>query len=188
MIIGRIMGRSAATDTTVHIAGLKELLQGLSALPFELGKGAIYTALGGAARIVRQQAIANAPQLAASDPAVLAGRRKSGTLKRAIRASRSKINKGQNGLWEIILRVKPLKKRQRLKFKQATGKQGRDNPDDPYYWWLVEFGTRYRQATPFLRPAFAQTKDAQLRAIRERMAAGLQRAARKIEQDVRRAA
>jgi HK97 gp10 family phage protein len=188
MIIGRVMGRSAATDSTVHIAGLRELLQGLSALPFELGRNAIYAALGGAASVVRKQAIANAPQISGSDPAVLAGRRKQGTLKRAIRVSRSKINKGQAGLWEVIVRVKPLKKRQRVKFKQQTGKAGRDNPDDPYYWWWVEFGTRNRKATPFLRPAFAATKDAQLRVMRQRMAAGLQRAAKKIEQQVRRAA
>lgn len=187
MIGGRILGRSAATDTTTHIAGMRELLQGLSALPFELGKGAIYAALGGAGAVVRKQAIANAPQISGNDPAVLAGRRKPGTLKRAIRVSRSKINKGQAGLWEVIVRVKPLKKRQRIKFKQATGRQGRDNPDDPFYWWWVEFGTRNRKATPFLRPAFNETKDAQLRVMRQRMAAGLARAAKKIEQQVLRA-
>ena len=43
-------------------------------------------------------------------------------------------------------------------------------------------------ARPFLRPAFEQTKDAQLAAMRKRMKAGLDRAARKIEQQVRRAA
>ena len=49
---GRILRRSSASDTEVHIAGMRELLQGLTDLPLELGKGAIYQALGGAARIV----------------------------------------------------------------------------------------------------------------------------------------
>ena len=187
MIGGRIPGRSAATESTVHIAGLRELLQGLSELPMELGKGAIYAALGGAARVVRDKAIANAPQISASAPAVLAGRRKVGTLKRAIRASRSKINKGQAGLWEVIVRVKPLKKRQRLKFKQTTGKVGRDNPDDPYYWWWVEFGTQKMAARPFMRPAFESTKTQQMGSISKRLAARLKTYAEQTKREVDRA-
>jgi hypothetical protein len=106
-------------------------LQGLSNLPFELGKGAIYAALGGAGRVVRDAAIARAPALDGSDPKVKAGYRKSGTLKRAIRVSRSKKNKGQNGMWEVIVGVKPLKQAARQKFKKATGLAGAQNPDEP---------------------------------------------------------
>lgn len=185
---GRVLGRSSNTDVEVKIAGMRELLQGLADLPFELGKGAIYAALGGAGRIVRDAAIARAPQLDGSDPKVKAGYRRPGTLKRAIRVSRSKKNKGQNGLWEVIVRVKPLKKAARQKFKKATGLPGAKNPDDPYYWWWVEFGTSKMAARPFLRPAFNETKDAQLSAMRTRMKAGLERAAKKIESEVRRAA
>jgi HK97 gp10 family phage protein len=187
-VVGTVLGRGAGSNSTVHIAGLRELLQGLSALPFELGKNTIYAALGGAGAVVRKAAIARAPVLSASDPAVQRGVRKPGTLRKAIRVSRSKYNKGQRGLWEVIVRVKPLKKKQRLKFKQTTGRMGRDNPDDPYYWWWVEFGSRNKAARPFLRPAFAETKDAQLAAMRTRMAAGLARAAKKIKQEVDRAA
>ena len=187
-IAGTILGRSSASNTEVKIAGMRELLAGLSALPFELGKGAIYSALGGAGAVVRREAQSRAPVLAGDDPAVRAGIRKPGTLKRAIRVSRSKINKGQNGLWEVIVRVKPLKAKQIRKFKGSTGLKSTQNPDDPYYWWWVEFGTSKMQARPFLRPAFEGTKDAQLAAMRVRMKAGLDRAARKIEQQVNRAA
>lgn len=187
-VAGTMLGRSAATNQTTHIAGLRELLQGLSALPIELGKGAIWSALGGAARIVRDDAIARAPVIDASDPAVRAGRRKVGTLRKAIRSSRSRINKGQQGLWEVIVRVKPLKAKAIRAFKQRTGKMGALNPDDPYYWWWQEFGTSRHPARPFLRPAFDGTKERQLEAMRKRMRAGLERAARKIEQEVRRAA
>lgn len=188
MITGTILGRSAKTNTEVRIAGLKELLQGLSSLPFELGKGAIYSALGGAGAVVRKEAQARVPVLSANDPAVLKGYRRPETLKRSIRVSRSKINKGQNGLWEVIVRVKPLKGKAIQKFKNTTGKSAAKNPDDPYYWWWVEFGTSKMQARPFLRPAFEQTKDAQLAAMRKRMAAGIARAAAKIKTQVDRAA
>lgn len=188
MIGGVVLGRSANSNSEVRIAGLKELLQGLASLPAELGKGAIYSALGGAGSVVRKEAMARVPVLSASDPAVLAGRRKPETLKRAIRVSRSRINKGQRGLWEVIVRVKPLKGKAIANFKSTTGKKSSQNPDDPYYWWWVEFGTSKMAARPFLRPAFEQTKDAQLAAMRKRMKAGLDRAARKIEQQVRRAA
>jgi HK97 gp10 family phage protein len=188
MIGGRILGRSSASDGNVQIAGLRELLQGLSDLPFELGKGAIYSALGGAGAVVRKEAQALVPQLSGTDPAVLRGVRKPGTLKRAIRVSRSKINRGKNGLWEVIVRVKPLKRKQVSKFKSSTGLRSVDNPDDPYYWWWVEFGTSKMPARPFLRPAFENTKDAQLQAMRVRLKAGLERAARKIQQEVLRAA
>jgi HK97 gp10 family phage protein len=185
---GLVAGRSSATNTTVAIAGLKELLKGLAALPDELAKGPIYAALRGAGNIVRQEAIARAPVLNDNDPMALSGRRKPGTIRRAIRVSRSRINKGQNGLYEVIVRVKPLKAAQRKKFKQASGKAGRDNPDDPFYWWWVEFGTSKMAKRPFLRPAFAETKSQQLEAMRKRMAAGIARAAAKIRQEVDRRA
>jgi HK97 gp10 family phage protein len=188
MISGTILGRSRRSNSEVRVAGLRELLDGLSKLPFELGKGAIYSALGGAGAIVRKEAQARVPVLSGSDPAVAAGRRKPGTLKRAIRVSRSKINRGQNGRFEVIVRVKPLKGKQVAKFKQSSGLKAAMNPDDPYYWWWVEFGTSKMAARPFLRPAFEQTKSAQLDAMRKRMRAGLDRAARKIAAKVDRAA
>jgi HK97 gp10 family phage protein len=187
-IIGKVSGRSAGTDAEVRIAGLKELLEGLQQLPQQLEKKAIYAALGGAARVVRDRAIDLAPEVDASHPMVQTGRRKPGTIKRAIRASRSKINKGQRGLYEMIVRVKPLKQKIRNRFKQTTGRAGKDNPNDPYYWWWVEFGTSKMPAKPFLRPAFSQTKQEQLEIMRKRMASSLARIAGDIEKKTRAAA
>lgn len=185
---GVVAGRSGASNVEVRIAGLKELLTALTAMPLEMEKKAVYAALGGAARIVRDAAIAGAPEIDDADHKVANGTRKKGTIKRAIRASRSKINKGQKGLFEMIVRVKPLKARQRKAFKQASGKLGKDNPDDPFYWWWVEFGTSKMTKRSFLRPAFNSTKDAQLTAIKKRMAASIANYARNASQGVRRAA
>lgn len=171
-----------------RVAGLKELLAGLNALPAELGKKAIWSALTGGAKPVKDRAAAMVPVLDASSPAVQAGQRKSGTLKRAIRVSRSKINKGQRGLYEVIVRVKPLKSAQKKRFKAQTGLKGALNPDDPFYWWWVEFGTSKMAARPFLRPAFVTTKSEQLERMRVRMAAGIALQARKIAAEVNRAA
>jgi len=173
--------------TETRVAGVKELLAGLAALPEELGKKAIWSALTGAAKPVKDRAATLVPVLDASDPAVRAGHRKPGTLKRAIRVSRSRINKGQRGLYEVIIRVKPLKSAQRKRFKEQTGLKGALNPDDPFYWWWVEFGTSKMPARPFLRPAFATTKDEQLARMRVRMAAGIATQARKIAAEVSRA-
>jgi HK97 gp10 family phage protein len=174
--------------TETRVAGLKELLAGLNALPAELGKKAIWSALTGGAKPVKDRAVALVPVLDQSHPLVRAGQRKPGTLKKAIRVSRSKINKGQRGLYEVIIRIKPLKSAQKKRFKAQTGLRGTLNPDDPFYWRWVEFGTSKMPARPFLRPAFATTKTEQLERMRVRMVAGIELQARKIAAEVNRAA
>ena len=53
------------------------------------------------------------------------------------------------------------------KFKKGAGKSGAANPDDPFYWRFVEFGTSKMAARPFLRPAFESRKFAAALAARE---------------------
>ena len=48
---------------------------------------------------------------------------------------------------------------------ESNGKNSSANPDDPYYWRFVEFGTSKMPAKPFLRPAFTAKKEQASREI-----------------------
>lgn len=170
----------------VRVEGVSELLKRLNALPVELRKNAVYSALNAGGAVVRNAAKENAPYLGKTRAyKTLPKHRKPFTVRDAIRVSRSRITKGQNGLYEVIVRVKPLKEKQIAAFKRAQVAAGRRgsgaaNPDDPYYWWFLEFGTSKMAAQPFLRPAFESTKLAQLQAIRKRMRVSMDRIVAKL--------
>lgn len=162
-----------------RILGMKELNQRLQALPAELGKKAVWTALGGAGVAVKKRATELVPVLAQATDT-----RKPGTVRDAIRVQRSKITRGQNGRYEVIVRVKPLGKGAKRKAQAAGALSGVNNPDDPFYWWYLEFGTSRMSARPFMRPAFENTKSEQLRGMRARMQKAIERHAAKIKQEV----
>ncbi|SUB58965.1 phage protein, HK97 gp10 family [Phocoenobacter uteri] len=136
---------------TVKVEGLKELSRAMQKLgrktATRIAKNAMYQ--GGV--IIRDDARQKAPILKSPAP-----NRKAGTLKKAIK-SRTKVHR--NGTTETIIWVKGLKSKQIAKFKAKTGKSGAKNPNDPFYWKFVEFGTSKMRAKPFLRPAFQQSKN-----------------------------
>lgn len=164
-----------------RIAGLKGLLAGLDALPGRLEEKAIWSALGGAAVEIKKLAIEKAPELERAT-----NTRTPGTVKRAIRVQRSKFNKGQNGFFEVIVRVKPLGSKRKREAAKAGALSGANNPNDPYYWRFLEFGTSKMAKRPFLRPAFEGTKDVQLTRIRVRMKLAIEKEAKKIAEGVNR--
>ena len=47
--------------------------------------------------------------------------------------------------------------------------------NDPFYWRFHEFGTKKMKARPFLRPAFEATQEAQVEAMRKRLAARIEK-------------
>lgn len=144
-------------NLSVKVTGLKEIGQALENLGRKTKNklGAKAMRKGGA--IIRDQARANAPMLKEKVP-----HRKRGTLKKAILAS-TKVNKSGNVRTKIY--VRKLKEGKIEEFKAKSGKSGAKNPNDPYYWRFVEFGTSKMPAQPFLQPAFSAKKEQAAREV-----------------------
>ena len=61
-----------------------------------------------------------------------------------------------------------MKAKQIKAFKGGkVNKAAAQNPDDPFYWLFLEFGTAKLTKTPFLRPAFESKKFEALRKFEE---------------------
>lgn len=153
-------------SVTVEVRGLKELRAALLKLPVKMQGAAIYSALNAGAQPIKKDAQARVPV-------------RTGVVKRAIRVSRSKVNKGKDGLTEVMVNVKKLGRKEVRAFKAAGGKSGA-NPNDPYYWRFLEFGTSKMPAKPFLRPAFESNKGRSLEAIRKKLGQAIEHQARKL--------
>ncbi|CCD29896.1 Phage protein, HK97 gp10 family [Candidatus Glomeribacter gigasporarum BEG34] len=122
------------------------------------------------ARVIAREAQARAPVLAAPTP-----QRKPGTLKKNIRAKAVRSN--QTGRWEAVVGVRTLGAKKIVDFKAQTGKSGQANPDDPFYWRFVEFGTVKMAARPFLRPAFETKKQQAADTIKAQLRKRIEQAA-----------
>jgi HK97 gp10 family phage protein len=64
----------------------------------------------------------------------------------SVRTSKLATRAGDVG---VFVNVRPIKKG-----------AGRSNPNDPFYWRFLEFGTKFMAARPFLEPAAARLTDA----------------------------
>lgn len=122
----------AADGIEVKLQGVPELRQAMAAAADTIRTKAVRAALRDAGRVIQNQARANAPVLQTARPG-----RKPGTVKKAIVVRNSKqARKGGNE--GVYVSVRPLRGTRQKKL----GKAGALNPNDPYYWWFVEFGTR----------------------------------------------
>lgn len=144
------------SNLSVNIKGLKELGQAMNSLERKVRNSIGVKAMRKGGAVIKNQARANAPVLEHS-----VSHRKRGTLKKAISAS-TKI--GENGSVTTKIFVRKLKISKITAFK-SNGKNSSANPDDPYYWRFVEFGTSKMPAKPFLRPAFTAKKEQASREI-----------------------
>jgi hypothetical protein len=114
-----------------RVSGIPDLRAELAALPDKLRKRAVRNALAAGARLVRtaaQQAIAP-HDLSPSSPAVRAGRRGIGTVRKAITVRTSKAAR-RGGDVGVFVNVRPAR----------GGNAGANRPTDPYYWRWLEFG------------------------------------------------
>lgn len=135
--------------------GMKELAATLRALDQEVQDHLAYRATSGAARGVVRSAQANIVSYGLVDTGSLIGN---------VAAAR----KGVNGLvysYDIGVR-------------HGRVKQKRED-DDPFYWFMLEFGTVERPGTPFLTTAFEQEKESSLEIMRKVLSNGLVRIAAK---------
>ena len=144
-------------NLSVKVTGLKELGQALENLGRKTKNKLGIKAMRKGGAIIRDQAKANAPLLKEQVPY-----RKRGTLKKAIILS-AKVNK--SGKVRTKIYVRKLKEGKIEEFKTRTGKSGAYNPNDPFCWRFVEFGTSKMPAQPFLQPAFVSKKEQAAREI-----------------------
>lgn len=142
----------------INILGLKEIKATLEKLPARLGEKVVRAALRAGAQVMRKDAQSRAPVLQKPKYG-----RKPGTVKNAITIRRSKRDK-----FGVYLGVKGLSAKKIKDFKGGkVNKKSAYNPDDPWYWVFLEFGTANMPAHPFLRPAFEAQKFAALRRFEE---------------------
>lgn len=135
----------------VEVKGLDELKAALQQMPDRIRKRAVGKALRAAGRVIRDEARSRAPVL--GEPA---RNRRPGVLKRAIAVRRSKTAARQR-MVGVFINVRPLQSvlssTKSATRKAALGPAGSSNPNDPFYWRFIEFGTRKMRAQPFLSAA-----------------------------------
>jgi HK97 gp10 family phage protein len=149
----------------VKVQGLKELDMKLAELTRQLQTRALRQAVNAGAQIVKKAARAKVPI-------------DTGLLRREIIAARSRRQStfGRE-TFNILIRQK-TKKYADTRANRRSRRVGKSYKvqGDAFYWRFVEFGTKHMAARPFLRPALANNQQAAINAIREKLAAAIQRA------------
>lgn len=121
-----------ADGVQIKLDGVDELKRALEALPAAIRTKAVRGALTAAGRVIQKQARINAPVLKSSTAT-----RTAGTVRKAISVRRSR-QRTRNADEGVFVGVRPLRGSRQNKL----GRAGASNPNDPYYWWWVEFGTK----------------------------------------------
>ena len=124
------------------IVGIPDLREALRGIVPKLRVRALANALRAGARVVQKAARNATPIINPGALAVRKGYRKPGTVQKAIsvRTSKAARRAGDVG---VFVNVRPAKQ----------GNRGAKNPNDPFYWRFLEFGTRKMAARPFLQKA-----------------------------------
>jgi HK97 gp10 family phage protein len=178
------VGEVAVSVVKVEIKGLAELRNALLRFPEELQKGPLKHAVSQSAIVVRDAARARVPVLGetanytAGQLRSILKRRKPGVLRNAIRVGFSKANSSRVQTSYSVF-VKTLSRAARRKFKRGGGRS-QDNPNDPWYWKVWEFGDGVNRSKSFLRPAFDTTHGRQLAVMEEKLREGIKRVEKKL--------
>lgn len=145
----------------VKIHGLRQYQQKLIELGDGMaGKGAVY-ALAGGANLMRDAVRQRVPILQQPDP-----RRRPGVLRSAITAMRVETTRYAA---TFVVGIRLLTAKAIGRFKRQTGRGSQDNPNDPFYGTILEFGKTPRTAHPSIRPGFQASGEPALRVAFERL-------------------
>ncbi|HIH5871648.1 TPA: HK97-gp10 family putative phage morphogenesis protein [Proteus mirabilis] len=141
----------------IKISGLPEIQRKMQDVARKVRKRSARKAMNAGASTLKKEIKNRVPILKEEVP-----HRRKGTIKRNIR-SKTKVRR--NGQIKTRIWVKSLPGKKITAFKQATGKNAALNPNDPFYWWFVEFGTSKMPAQPFMRPGFEAKKETTAKVI-----------------------
>lgn len=139
-----------ADEISIKVGGFDDLRRALGEAPRLIRVKAVRSALRKAGNIIKKTAQAAAPVLV-----VPTKRRATGTVRRAIAVRNSKFAR-QAGDEGVFIGVRPL----RGSRQKTLGRAGANNPNDPFYWRFLEFGTKKMSARPFLSPATSKSSEA----------------------------
>jgi HK97 gp10 family phage protein len=123
-----------------ELKGVDELKRALEQVPDKLKKKGLAKGLRLAGNLVRDTARRSAPLLQTPTP-----RRNKGTVRKNIVVRTSKYARKAGDLG-VFVGVRPLRGARTKKL----GAAGAKNPNDPFYWWFLEFGTKNMAKRPFL--------------------------------------
>lgn len=158
----------------IEIKGLSQLAALLDRINGKVRNKLVMRALHDGARLIRDEAKSRAP-VGTGDRIVKRRRRQDGTVsERVVKGGLLKANIIEHAdraeYFKVLIRVRNSGYR---RVGSRAGLQFKNPGSSPGYWWLVEFGTSQRPATPFLRPAFEGKKDDAIRAVVQSLARGI---------------
>lgn len=145
-------------ESKVH--GVPEFIEALTSIPKKLRRRALLNALKAGARVVQAEARSKTPVLRLGTRAPF---RKPGTVRGAISVRTSKVAQ-RAGDVGVFVNVKPLPGN-KFKTIRSTGvfggkttrrvlvkksRRSAQNPNDPFYWAFINFGTKKLGGSHFL--------------------------------------
>lgn len=132
-----------ADGVTVKVEGLRELADKLRSFGPRLARNGLRAAVSAGAEVVRKDVKARAPV-------------DEGTLRRAV--------------YKKQIREESNNTKQTFYVGVRSGKKYQKKNQDAFYWRYLEFGTKYINARPFIRPAFESKKNEAVERMKEKLA------------------
>lgn len=140
-------------EIKVELRGADQLRDALLQLPDQLRRRVLRKAVRSAGNAIAKAA----RSMAKPDLKKATKYRKPGTVRRAISVRTSKVDR-RSGDVGVFVNVRPIGRSVARVAK--LGKMSAKNPNDPFYWRFLEFGTKKMSKRPFLKPAAERVGEA----------------------------